>query len=1265
MRHLLQIVFLSLLFVSCFEARTPLTFKSGLINNPGNSSIEAYKNSVYPLVKTNCIQCHADKISPFLAHENVENAYNVTLSAFKVDLKNVEESRIYKRLKNDLHNCWSDCSANAEEMLSAIRTWANASQDTVARIKTTELNYSDVTSSPATLASSLFVEAENLALSGRFMKYTLSGASGLFAVTSPKVPLHPNGQRARYGYMDSQCKMEPVSDTYRPYHLVNNQHHFPDPNSHHPYYMKLSYHLIRPDKRDEYLALLKSKGDLTQTDYSPFLWGAKGFTQGNPSLPMVDIVRGSSSTVVSGSPNIFPDGYSLEKYYAQLAAGNLPANYFAPRFDGKPYFLTSKQLRMKLGELEAEHGFIRKAMWGPMANRIKEYFYSGAVERPTALASADYFSGGLKGEAGFNALFPLKYKDAANIIYQDGDNVIREIDKYYYVTLGTDSHYYSAVPMNGHEETRVVPVNPDTETNLSILQNYYKLSGSFLYIYNAIVPGSTNTATYRNQPYDLSNILWPNAEFANMVSDYKFYRFAELIHPVITSAQKACISCHNGQLSTAPAFAVPGPRDSFNVLTEINGIDFDEPISSALYVKMMNYHSSSNNCGDDKVCEAIGEEILGHVNTIKSGVAALGAQGSGNTFIKSFSDAEQTPGRMDLQLQVAQTNNYRFYAKVRHTGPTIGMLTKYAFQYQLIDSAGNIVPLTRNNAGTETNLPASCHESLIINSTTPPVAWMWAGSGQNHYFKLSPGLYTLRVFEGREGVDIDEVGLTSDLTGAPVEPTEKASTQTKTFSYDIEQLTGVSGAKFLIDIDDYYGYYKFTRPRISGAADIWINGIQVLINNSTTPYDVTFKTVKKRVSANDSSSLASAPLLVLKQFGIAQDKFSIQFDELRRALPSDINQVVTGPTNSNGRYCRDLPYFAKNVLPIFSKTGTVIARGQRVERTYFHRYVANFKAGTYSRRRTFEWIAGFRNHERCFDCHNGGVPKFVMSENPAEMCEIIMSRVNFDDPMSSNIFRGIYSQFGHNEVFFPEIPEIDANGEWPDNPDSWNGKKSSWISGDVFDTYESYADLFNPLKSATCSPAHVTDPNDIRYLKTFVGTVKRQNFVLNNTTLDSAVINTPFTQYDWDLYLAGQPLPPTSFYNAGGGADALTPDQLKNIMVDLYPADYICGYENAVPLTQRLQPGSHSECYNLDHSPRRSICRNLKTPDGKYAQYGTSLGGGNTGVRALYHNHTSIVPKLKPNGENADIPETGKERVRLLILNWIKHEKNLRQASGN
>lgn len=86
-------------------------------------SIEAFKTTVYPINRARCVGCHGASQSPLHAVADTTAAHNAVIDNYKIDFTNIPNSRMVLKLKNDKHNCWSDCSANAAEMQTAISAW--------------------------------------------------------------------------------------------------------------------------------------------------------------------------------------------------------------------------------------------------------------------------------------------------------------------------------------------------------------------------------------------------------------------------------------------------------------------------------------------------------------------------------------------------------------------------------------------------------------------------------------------------------------------------------------------------------------------------------------------------------------------------------------------------------------------------------------------------------------------------------------------------------------------------------------------------------------------------------------------------------------------------------------------------------------------------------------------------------------------------------------------------------------------------------------
>jgi len=107
---------------------TELTFAEG--EQQGGSlttadSVTAFENSVYQVTRARCVSCH-DSQNPVHASSDVQQAHDIVVNQFKVNFSNVASSRLVLKLRDEAHNCWSDCTENAMEMQLAIQDWADA-----------------------------------------------------------------------------------------------------------------------------------------------------------------------------------------------------------------------------------------------------------------------------------------------------------------------------------------------------------------------------------------------------------------------------------------------------------------------------------------------------------------------------------------------------------------------------------------------------------------------------------------------------------------------------------------------------------------------------------------------------------------------------------------------------------------------------------------------------------------------------------------------------------------------------------------------------------------------------------------------------------------------------------------------------------------------------------------------------------------------------------------------------------------------------------
>ncbi len=94
-------------------------------NFPDDPSL--FATNVYPILQQFCSRCHSETSktpqSPYFASSDVNVAYTAVKT--KIDLDNPGNSRIVLRLRNEFHNCWSDCESNADVMQAAVTAMAS------------------------------------------------------------------------------------------------------------------------------------------------------------------------------------------------------------------------------------------------------------------------------------------------------------------------------------------------------------------------------------------------------------------------------------------------------------------------------------------------------------------------------------------------------------------------------------------------------------------------------------------------------------------------------------------------------------------------------------------------------------------------------------------------------------------------------------------------------------------------------------------------------------------------------------------------------------------------------------------------------------------------------------------------------------------------------------------------------------------------------------------------------------------------------------
>jgi hypothetical protein len=91
-------------------------------------SLDAFKTTLYPLLRTNCGPCHStDSHAQAPIHSDVDPALAHEYALTRVNFRKPEDSKFVVRMSIDRHNCFgSSCKDAGAKMLAAVQAWATA-----------------------------------------------------------------------------------------------------------------------------------------------------------------------------------------------------------------------------------------------------------------------------------------------------------------------------------------------------------------------------------------------------------------------------------------------------------------------------------------------------------------------------------------------------------------------------------------------------------------------------------------------------------------------------------------------------------------------------------------------------------------------------------------------------------------------------------------------------------------------------------------------------------------------------------------------------------------------------------------------------------------------------------------------------------------------------------------------------------------------------------------------------------------------------------
>jgi hypothetical protein len=131
--------------VNEIQLEAPVAKEPGANKNfPADTQL--FAETVYPILETYCSNCHTNSatipISPYFASSDIDEAYAASKSRIKLDTP--ANSRFVGKVRNEFHNCWTDCTSNGNDLISAIQNMADG-------IDVTQLDVSLINSKALTL----------------------------------------------------------------------------------------------------------------------------------------------------------------------------------------------------------------------------------------------------------------------------------------------------------------------------------------------------------------------------------------------------------------------------------------------------------------------------------------------------------------------------------------------------------------------------------------------------------------------------------------------------------------------------------------------------------------------------------------------------------------------------------------------------------------------------------------------------------------------------------------------------------------------------------------------------------------------------------------------------------------------------------------------------------------------------------------------------------------------------------------------------------